>query len=492
MKTITFYLLLGFTLMQFSSFAQTREVLDDANGDWTEQYVVLTNTPEADMMVRTGDIDNLGFGWPEDFDPFSGKSTYSHGYPWEADSSDAMGTDRIMVVSSYDGNPPAGSDGYTAYTSRPENLPRPIVMSYDLNGMELTSAMMQIFVDDFQANLFQAHYFVTINGVDAPFAADIINQLSQTGPIGKIINVAIPENYLYLLEQDSLSILIDDTTTGAGDGYAIDFVKLLMNPKGFSYTAAVYGIVTDIETGDPIENAIVSASGTGEILTDAEGYFIFNKLPAGITNLLSTKFSYDTAYLLLDLISGDSVRHDFQLREVLEAEFSADNPVGSTAPHMVQFTDMTSMNPNSWVWDFGDGATSEEQNPSHEYTETGIYTVSLEAGNGDETNTKIKVDYIRVGVDGIGESSVLSGFNVAPNPVISTGILSFTLRNSTNISIEIVDFTGKVVKNVKDVYCNKGECKISFSTEGLPDGIYFVCVKTGSNTLTKKIMVLSE
>jgi PKD repeat protein len=40
----------------------------------------------------------------------------------------------------------------------------------------------------------------------------------------------------------------------------------------------------------------------------------------------------------------------------------------------------------SWNWDFGDGSTSTDQNPSHEYLENGYYTVSLtvEDDSGDE------------------------------------------------------------------------------------------------------------
>ncbi len=38
--------------------------------------------PEADLVVRTGDINNLGFGWPAGFDPFSGESTPPHPFPW--------------------------------------------------------------------------------------------------------------------------------------------------------------------------------------------------------------------------------------------------------------------------------------------------------------------------------------------------------------------------------------------------------------------------
>ena len=32
------------------------------DGDWSHRYVIMHNTPQAELMVRTGDIDNLNFG----------------------------------------------------------------------------------------------------------------------------------------------------------------------------------------------------------------------------------------------------------------------------------------------------------------------------------------------------------------------------------------------------------------------------------------------
>ena len=53
------------------------------------------------------------------------------------------------------------------------------------------------------------------------------------------------------------------------------------------------------------------------------------------------------------------------------------SPTSGVAPLTVNFTDQSKGQITSWSWDFGDGSTSTEQNPSHTYTDSGKYTVSL-------------------------------------------------------------------------------------------------------------------
>lgn len=74
----------------------------------------------------------------------------------------------------------------------------------------------------------------------------------------------------------------------------------------------------------------------------------------------------------------------------LIAEFSA-SPTTGQAPLTVAFSDVSSGTISTWFWDFGDGATSTEQNPSHVYVAAGTYTVSLTVTgpSGSDTNTKV-------------------------------------------------------------------------------------------------------
>ena len=48
----------------------------------------------------------------------------------------------------------------------------------------------------------------------------------------------------------------------------------------------------------------------------------------------------------------------------------------------VQFTDLSTIGVDSWLWDFGDGNTSTQQNPTYVYTNAGIYDVTLRTSVG--------------------------------------------------------------------------------------------------------------
>ncbi len=63
------------------------------------------------------------------------------------------------------------------------------------------------------------------------------------------------------------------------------------------------------------------------------------------------------------------------------------SPATPAAGLPVQFTDTSSGAPTSWVWDFGDGATSVEQNPAHTFVSAGSFEVALTATNGAGSHT---------------------------------------------------------------------------------------------------------
>lgn len=61
----------------------------------------------------------------------------------------------------------------------------------------------------------------------------------------------------------------------------------------------------------------------------------------------------------------------------------------------ISFNDFSTNTPTTWAWDFGDGTTSNQQNPTHVYSNAGNYTVTLtvtNASGSNSTNSSITVN----------------------------------------------------------------------------------------------------
>ena len=105
------------------------------------------------------------------------------------------------------------------------------------------------------------------------------------------------------------------------------------------------------------------------------------------------------------------------------ADFSA-TPLSGAKPLLVNFTDLSTSGGSTidaWQWEFGDGGIQVGvQNPSHTYTEAGIYTVTLIVRDGDNlTDSEIKTDYITV--DGPSAS-----FSANPDCGVQPLLVAFT------------------------------------------------------------------
>lgn len=90
-------------------------------------------------------------------------------------------------------------------------------------------------------------------------------------------------------------------------------------------------------------------------------------------------------------------------------------PASGYAPLAVKFTDTSIGSPTSWLWEFGDGATSTGQNVSHTYDDAGEYTAILTVLNeyGESSaNTTITV----IGKGGNDTISLLPGWNFVSTP----------------------------------------------------------------------------
>ena len=116
----------------------------------------------------------------------------------------------------------------------------------------------------------------------------------------------------------------------------------------------------------------------------------------------------------------------------------------TTCSGTVNFTDLSTNNPTSWLWDFGDGNTSTDQNPIHTYTSSGQFSVTLTASNVNGSNSLTQSNMINVNLGGFTPISP-SCIPTTQNGSLGFGITNVSFNNlnvnSGNASEGYSDFT---------------------------------------------------
>lgn len=214
------------------------------------------------------------------------------------------------------------------------------------------------------------------------------NQLITEQTIGMQISImqgTIYEAAVYVETQSPtsdinglISIEIGNGEVMSGDFDAIDwsngpcFIKVETDPNG----GDSYAITTT--------NQLLSvpfAMYANDFSGDMQNQNITN-----LANPINDQDAVTKAYV-------DELLHLFESNGIVTVDFNANHTNVFTA-EPITFTDNSVLEANSWEWDFGDGNTSTEQNPTHVYEIADTFTVSLTASNGIISQTKIKPDYI--------------------------------------------------------------------------------------------------
>ena len=152
------------------------------------------------------------------------------------------------------------------------------------------------------------------------------------------------------------------------------------------------------------------------------------------------------------------------------ASFTAD-PTTTYINTTIEFTDTSSESPSSWMWVFGDGSTSTLQNPTHQYTTVGTYTVQLTVSNDGGNDTEVKTDYITITNPPTppppGDPPVAEFTSNTTNTYIGETIY-FTdesLYSPTSWSWIFGDGTTSTLQNPTHIYANPGVYNVSLSVE---------------------------
>lgn len=145
-----------------------------------------------------------------------------------------------------------------------------------------------------------------------------------------------------------------------------------------------------------------------------------------------------------------------------------------------------SANATSYFWDFGDGETSTEANPTHVYAATGEYTVSLKAEN--ECGFSSASQVVQIVITGAGEIPGISEINIFPNPNSGRFTLAISGEPQAELELMFTNVIGQRLLNEKVEFRN-GQLTREYFFGHLPSGVYIFQVKSGERALFKKLVI---
>ncbi|MDX8549241.1 PKD domain-containing protein, partial [Methanospirillum purgamenti] len=143
-------------------------------------------------------------------------------------------------------------------------------------------------------------------------------------------------------------------------------------------------------------------------------------------------------------------------------------PLSGSAPLEVKFTDLSIGPPTSYIWDFGDGATSTDANPAHVYSSGGSFTVKLTVKNSGGSHTMTRENYISVGGSGI-----VADFSANPTTGTSPLTVQFTDMSTggpTMWAWEFGDGGTSMVASPSYTYQNPGTYTVKLTASSQTSG----------------------
>jgi PKD repeat protein len=150
-----------------------------------------------------------------------------------------------------------------------------------------------------------------------------------------------------------------------------------------------------------------------------------------------------------------------------------------------------SNNATSYLWNFGDGTTDITTNPTHIYTSTGTYTITLIALNECASDTSLfSFEILSVAVNDLDKNNI---FKVFPNPNNGAFQIVWNVSNLNDEKIREISLVNAVGTTVfqREVKSVSNQVTEQVDVKNLPSGVYWLEVK-GDNFVVGKAVVIGR
>ena len=154
--------------------------------------------------------------------------------------------------------------------------------------------------------------------------------------------------------------------------------------------------------------------------------------------------------------------------------------------NLSQFVYPDSIDGGRFIWDFGDGATSSELNPTHTYTQGGSYAVTLTAVVCSDTS--MFVQEVNTWATGIATTNLHKPMfsTFIPNPTNNTSTLWYNLAEKEIATIAIFDLNGHRITTSTV----QGKGNYVFDATTCQTGIYMYTITVNGNVLERNKLIV--
>ncbi|NVK63460.1 MAG: PKD domain-containing protein [Flavobacteriales bacterium] len=199
------------------------------------------------------------------------------------------------------------------------------------------------------------------------------------------------------------------------------------------------------------------------------------------THTYATGGTYTVCLIATSACDADTVCTTVTVSDCVSPTSSFTETLSSNG--VVDFTSTSTSNgTTTFAWDFGDGGTSTDENPSYTYTANGTYTVCLTVTDSCGIDTTCNT--INVNTIGLDENSLVDQLEIYPVPAYESMTISH-LTSGENVKIELLNNLGQVVK----VMQSEGLETVELDVRSIVDGYYHLRVSNAHITGTRAVLI---
>ena len=339
-------------------------------------------------------------------------------------------------------------------------------------------------------------YAVCFNKI--PSVSVSIPLVAKAGTIAQgdyTLNFDIPANFML-----GACITLEDLHTGMTTDLRADTFYTYATSDTTTLPRFIIHIVKDFNTqvldytcfGTSDGTVTIDGSGiTGSTfeLLDGTGSVVFSGAAANdsieFTNVPAGGYEVFTNHL------GSCSVDSFFISVIEPAQVIANFELVEDTVYLSQggFLEVNNMSSaTNYTWDFDDGNTSIDENPTHVYAAPGVYQVMLSADN-DNVGQCTEVTSRNVIVMNGPLSIIDMQLEENSNAFVNNGkvVVDFDLENNSSVEITLVDVTGKIIISNEHTI-SSGRIAL-INTDEVSNGVYFVNIIIEGQRKSQKLFI---